>query len=222
MDVQPAPTDVISHWYALMEGFQASAKDFYSAVEAAITKRLVPNCELSRVDWREGGVFSAEREYLRVSRGRLIFDICAAPFGDGFFISWWLARTESSLGALALLVMFFVVLLLIGISIAIFGFFLGLFIALIGIPVLFWLFVKFMSQAKEGWDDALVAMPFFGSLYERIFRPETYYKMDTALMFQEVIRRAVLEVVDGLASTKGVRALTELERKPILREFARR
>jgi len=84
------------------------------------------------------------------------------------------------------------------------------------------MFVKFMSTAKEGWDDALVAMPFLGSVYERLFRPETYYKMDTALMFQEAIRNSVLEVVDGLTSAKGVRALTELERKPILREFHRR
>jgi len=108
------------------------------------------------------------------------------------------------------------------ISISVFGFFQGLLFTLVGVPLLFWLFVTFMKQQKEGWDDALVAMPFLGPLYERIFRPETYYKMDTALMFQEAIRNSVLEVVDGLTSAKGVRALTELERKPILREFDRR
>lgn len=218
----PAPADALSHWYTLMENFQASPMDFYTSVETAIQKREVPNCELSRVDWREGGVLSAQREYLRVSRGRHNFDICAAPFGNGFFVSWWLSGTQSSLGPLALLLLITGVLIAMGISIATFGFFWGLLFMLIGVPLLFWMFVNFMKTAKEGWDDALVAMPFLGPVYERLFRPETYYKMDTALMFQEAIRKSVLEAVDGLTSAKGVRALTELERKPILREFYRR
>jgi len=222
MAQQPSPTDVISHWYTLIENFSASSLEFYTSVEAAIQERQVPDCEISRVDWREGGVLSAKREYLRVTRGRYVFDICAAPFGTGFFISWWLASPGSSLGPLALLLLIVAVLLLISLSMNTFGFFMGLVIALIGIPFAFWLFVTLMKEAKEGWDDPLVAMPFLGHIYERVFRPQTYYKTDTALMFQEAIRNSVLEVVDGLTSAKGVRALTELERKPILREFSRR
>lgn len=61
-----------------------------------------------------------------------------------------------------------------------------------------------------------------GAIVERFVRPQTYYRIDTALMFQESIRRAVLEVVDGLTEAKGLRALTELERKPILRELFQR
>lgn len=218
----PALTDALSHWYNLIENFQASPMEFYASVETAIQKREVPDCEISRVDWREGGVLSARREYLRVSRGRHNFDVCAAPFGTGFFVSWWLSSTQSSLGPLALLLLIVGLVITMSMSISIFGFFQGLLFFLVGVPLLFWMFVKFMSTAKEGWDDALVAMPFLGSVYERLFRPETYYKMDTALMFQEAIRNSVLEVVDGLTSAKGVRALTELERKPILREFHRR
>ena len=37
---------------------------------------------------------SASREYLRVQHKELVFDICAAPFGKDFFISWWLYETE--------------------------------------------------------------------------------------------------------------------------------
>jgi type II secretory pathway component PulF len=104
----------------------------------------------------------------------------------------------------------------------VFGFFRGLFLACFGLPILFWLFVKFMNQVREGWDDALVAMPILGPLYERIFRPETYFKMDTALMFQSAVESAVQEVIGAMTSAKGIRPLTELERKPILREFYRR
>jgi hypothetical protein len=69
---------------------------------------------------------------------------------------------------------------------------------------------------------AVKDIPFFGSLYERIFKPSTYYKVDTTLMFQSVVHTAVLEVVDQLMSAKGARPLTELERKPIMREFYQR
>jgi len=71
-------------------------------------------------------------------------------------------------------------------------------------------------------EDALLEIPFLGAFYETIFKPMTYYRMDTALMFQESVRSAVAEAVDELTKTKGVRALTELERKPILKEFFRR
>ena len=223
MSSEASLPSVFSHWSTLMEGLQASPKDFYSSVEVAVRKRELADCALSRVDWKEGGLFSAGREYLRVMRGRLIFDICAAPFGNGFFVSWWLARAESSFGALALLLLIVGLFVAMIISVRIFGFLAGWLFFLVVVPALFWLFVKFMNGSRqEGWDDALVAMPLVGSWYERIFRPETYYKIDTALMFQESIRNSVLEVIDGLTSAKGVRALTELERKPILREFPKR
>jgi len=213
---------VISHWYHLIENLQASSKEFYSSVEAAIQRRQVPQASASRVDYREGGVFSAEREYLRVTRGRYIFDICGAPYGTGFFFSSWLAEARSPFGPLALLILIIMLFFAMGLSFRVFGFFLGLLFIFVGLPILFWLFVNFMNKQQEGWDDALVAMPVLGPLYERIFRPETYYKIDTALMFQQAIHNAVLEVVDQITSAKGVRALSELERKPILREFAKK
>jgi hypothetical protein len=150
--------DIFSHWYHLIENFQASAKEFYAAVEAALQRRQIPDLKTSRVDWREGGLLSAKREYLRIKRKELVFDICAAPFGTGFFFSW----------------------------------------ALVSI------------------------IPFFGPLMELFLRRHTYYKADTALMFQESVRAAVNEVIDQMTSAKGIRALTDLEKKPILRELYRR
>lgn len=210
---------VISHWYTLIDNFQASPKEFYAAVEAAVAERQIPEAETSRVDWHEGGILSARREYLRVMRGRLMFDICGAPFGRGFFFSWWLAEPRSPLGPLALLIFILYCIFGIAISFKLFGFFFGFFFAVIGLPTLFWLFVKFMSTTREGWDDPLVAMPLFGPLYERLFRPRTYYKMDTALMFQEAVRQSVHEVIDNLTKAKGIRALSEAERKPIMSNF---
>jgi hypothetical protein len=160
--------DIFSHWYHLIENFQASAKEFYAAVEAALQRRQIPDLKTSRVDWREGGLLSAKREYLRIKRKELVFDICAAPFGTGFFFSWWLGELPSG----------------------------------------FWALVSII--------------PFFGPLMELFLRRHTYYKADTALMFQESVRAAVNEVIDQMTSAKGIRALTDLEKKPILRELYRR
>jgi hypothetical protein len=50
----------------------------------------------------------------------------------------------------------------------------------------------------------------------RFIKPMTYYKLDTALMFQESVHAAVLEILDKATNAKGLRALSEMERKPIL------
>jgi hypothetical protein len=62
-------------------------KEFYAAVERELKDREVPGLEIFYVDFAEGGLLSAKREYLRMTRERLVFDICAAPFGTAYFFS---------------------------------------------------------------------------------------------------------------------------------------
>ena len=60
--------DVIDHWYALVPGFNSSAKEFYEAVEKELKEREVPGLEVFHVDFAEGGIMSNKREYLRMTR----------------------------------------------------------------------------------------------------------------------------------------------------------
>lgn len=161
----PKAPVVDSHWSQLIEGLQASALEFYERVEAAIERRELPNAKRERVDWREGGLLSAKREYLRVKRKKLVFDICAAPYGSGFFVSWWHGEFQS-------------------------------------------LF------------DRLRQMPWLGDFLTAL-RPMTYYKADTTIMFRTSVHQAVLDVVDEYTKAKGLRLLSEGERKPILKDFFR-
>ncbi len=69
-------------------------------------------------------------------------------------------------------------------------------------------------------DDFIMSLPLIGSLYLKFFRPITYYRIDTSEMFQQAVRAAVMEVIDQITAAKGVRALTEMERKPVMRAFA--
>ncbi len=159
------PGVIISHWNTMIKGLEASPKEFFSSVEGAIKKRQVPDTKTSRVDWKEGSMFSAKREYLRVRRKEHVFDICGAPFGNGFFVSWWLGETKSGIMA------------------------------------------------------SLAQIPFLGMFLEHLFKPVSYYKIDTSSMFQSLVHSAVLEVVDEMTKAKGVRGPTELERKPHMRNF---
>ncbi len=73
-----------------------SSQEFYKAVELEIIERQIPNVSLSRVTHSQSSIFAARREYLRVTRYEYIFDICAAPFGTGFFFSWWLGQRNKN------------------------------------------------------------------------------------------------------------------------------
>lgn len=191
--------------------------EFYASVEEAIERRGVREATLSRVDWREGGVLTAKREYLRVRRGSHVFDICGAPFGNGFFVSSWLGEVRASPFVMISFLAGLVVLLVLAISI--YGFPGGLSLTLLGAPFLVWALTPTLNKRFPGWDDAIRLTPVVGPLYDRWLKPVTYYRIDTALMFQSAVQAALLEVVDDLTKTKGLRRLTADERKPILRDL---
>lgn len=90
-----------SNWNTMIQGLHYSPQAFFQQVEHAIREKQIDHLRVSRVRMPEGGIFSPRREYLRVTRKSLCFDICGAPYGNGFFVSWWLGEIPS--GALAIL-----------------------------------------------------------------------------------------------------------------------
>jgi len=94
-----ASTPVISaHWYHLFDNLQLSSNEFYASIEQSIKENDLPKVSTTRINLSEGGLLSSNREYLRIKRNDYIFDICAAPFGKQFFISWWLGESSGILG----------------------------------------------------------------------------------------------------------------------------
>lgn len=158
--------EIRSHWNHFYDGFSTSSQDFFNNVEEGVKKQQLPDISFSRVDFREGGIFSAKREYLRVEHHDHIFDVCAAPFGTGYFFSWWLSE-----------------------------------------------------PAPSGPWGVIVSIPYLGSIMQRMFRPWTFYKKDTSSMVQDSINHAIQEVIKAITTAKGIRELSEAERKPIMRDF---
>jgi hypothetical protein len=152
--------EVLAHWHLLLDDFATSSKDFYSSVGQSLASRQLPAAKTKRVDWSEGGLFSAKREYLRVTRDDLTFDICAAPYGNGFFFSSWLVT-------------------------------------------------------KQGFFARLATLPMVGPFVRWAFKRITYFAVDTRLMFQESVHRAVTDTIDGIRVAKGLRALSPDELRPV-------
>src|ERR1700722_18754499 len=97
--------DVLSHWYTPVPSFSASTQEFYTSLEQELKAQEVPGLEISRVEFSEGGILSDKREYLRMSRERLVFDVCAAPFGKAYFFSCRFAEIPAVIHLWQLLVL---------------------------------------------------------------------------------------------------------------------
>jgi hypothetical protein len=208
--------EVLSHWSKLIEGLNASPLAFYESVERALEARELPDTKRSRVDWHEGGAMSAKREYLRVERGRYLFDICGAPYGKGFFVSWWLGRVVSPYGPLVLFGLVVGVFLFLAFLVGVFGLGYGFLAWLLLTPPGLWILGTLAGTQAEGWDDPIAAMPLLGKLYVRLFHPETYYRTDTRLMFQAAVGSAVQEVIEGMTKAAVLAPMSPEEWKPLL------
>jgi len=79
-----------SHWNTLLDGFSYSSKDFYYELKKELQKTKIAGIDTTNVQLKEGGLISPRRIYLRINWKNYRYDVCAAPFGNGFFISWWL------------------------------------------------------------------------------------------------------------------------------------
>lgn len=76
-----------------------------------------------------------------------------------------------------------------------------------------------LGSVETGLWALIGRWPVVGLLIQRFLRPMTYFKIDTALMFQSLTHGAVLEALDGLTAAKGIRQLNADERKPVMRDF---
>ncbi len=65
----------------------------------------------------------------------------------------------------------------------------------------------------------LSTIPFIGPMIISFIRPMTYFRIDSAHMFQSLVHSAVLEVIDSITTEKGLRKLTADERKPEMKDF---
>jgi hypothetical protein len=83
--------NVHSHWHHMFDTRPITPLEFYQSLKKAINDKGIDKVYFESITHTEYGLFSANREYLRVTYREYKVDICAAPFGkEAFFVSWWL------------------------------------------------------------------------------------------------------------------------------------
>jgi hypothetical protein len=213
------PADVLSHWYTAVPKFTAPTQDFYAAVENELKEQQVPGLAISRVEFSEGGLLSDKRAYLRMTRERLVFDICAAPFGTNYFYSCRFAQLPVQVSVFAIIILFLAGIFLFASAVRIFGFFLTCFLGAALLVIGVYTLRNLLSLGLADLDATLLKLPLFGPVYERFFRKETYYREDTRLMYLTVVEGVVKKLVESETAAKGIRLLTQYEYGPILGEL---
>jgi hypothetical protein len=212
---KPKTPEVLSYWHELVENFNTSPRDFYAAVERSLQERKVPGLDVSRVEFAEGGLLSAKREYLRLTRERLVFDICAAPFGTSFFFSCRFAELPLVItpdAVVAILAIF----ALIGWA---FTHILGLFFGIIALLILLMAAMSILRNAVSiglaDLDDWLVKQPGIGAIYEILFRKDTYYRQDTRVMYLDTVPVVVKRIYEELTAAQGVKLKPDQDQAPV-------
>ena len=67
---QSSHDDVLANWHKLVENLQVSSKEFYTAVQAGLSRRRVPALKTRVVVRNERGIHSPRREYWHVRNPR--------------------------------------------------------------------------------------------------------------------------------------------------------
>ncbi len=84
-----------SRWNTLLDEFNFSTQEFYKLLGEELQNQGIKSIKTKQVSLKEGNALSSRRTYLRATWKDYQYDICAAPFGNGFFISWWLLYKNS-------------------------------------------------------------------------------------------------------------------------------
>ena len=219
---QKSSTEIIYRSCDLIKDFSASPKEVYEIIEQHIAERKVPDLESSREFWHEGGALSAKREYLRLARKRLVFEICAAPFGTGFFFSFRCAEVPLVIDPLAI----FMALAVTGATLlalaSSFGLMWGGVILVFSLSVIVFLLRTAIAHGFSNLDRVLMKTPLIAPLYELFLRRDTYYRIDTMEMYLRAVQGATAEAVQSIFGDKAVNLLSETVPQPVMDELYRR
>lgn len=216
--------DVHKHEGTYLENFAVPPDVFYKAIEGEIAALKIPDIAVSRVFFREGGPHTAEREYLRISRERFAYIVCAAPWGTSFFFSKRFTEKTRNLRVWELVVML--------------GFLAGAFVAYWHLLGLVWGIAIFVlnfiaavmlcrNLVDMGWnwiDDLLLGLPVVGTFYELYLRPGAYFRDDTRALFLNLADTIVDRQINAFTTERGVKLgeFKDLKQEGKLAAFMRR
>lgn len=209
----------ISYWCKWFPGMQYSPRQFYAAVEQKLGEGQIPDLEPEHIVLKQGGLFSAKRLYLRITRDKLVYELCAAPFGTGFFVSSRFFDRLQRARWYHVLLAFFILFAIVSPCYSKFGL-LGTAIIFSGVAALLLSLMRLAAVDPMGWISRnLPKAPLVGRIYETYFNPVTFFRQDTNACYRTAVHELVMSVIDDMTVKRGIRRLTDEERRPMLGEW---
>jgi hypothetical protein len=212
-------TTPIGYWCHLFDNFSYSPQEFYALVKHHLDQRAVPDLLTQFTLMHEGTVFSKQRLYLELRRERFVFQVCAAAFGTGWFVSSRLFDKRRGATWWHFLILgFFMFWATIGLWL-VFG--LLVTVAVLGMALTFsWSLMRLgAGESVTRLDDLLCQLPFLGRIYETLFHPDTYFRQDQRNMYKQAVDRAVRAALGDLATQKGLQPPSDFASRPVLPEL---
>lgn len=194
-------TEILGWWYVIFDNFDTPVSEFYDVIENDLQVLELTGLEASRIEYSEGGLLSAKRQYLRFRRERLVFDVCAAPFGTTWLFSCRFAVIPFSLRWWEVIVTFLMVAMLVGFYAAIFGLILGTILLVASLLSLLLLMRNTVALGMQDVDAALLQIPILGALYECFVRTESYYRIDTRNAYKDIVEKVVKTRIEQLGAS---------------------
>ena len=210
-----AGPEVIEHWFTLIPSQQFSSNEFYAAIETEIKAQKVPALDISRIEVSEGGLLSDNREYLRMKRERLTFDVCAAPVGINYFFSYRFYVEQVRIEPWQIAVLLIALWFLLEGSVRFLGLFLGPMLLLMGLVFLGWMMRNAIGLGLRDLDTTFLKLPILGPIYERYFRKDSYYRQDLRIAYCSIVSGIVKGSVESMTGAKGIKLLKEFRYSPV-------
>lgn len=215
---------VLNHEATYLENFSIPPGDLYKSIEEEIAAKQLPDIEVSRVFFREGGLLSANREYLRVRRERFAYLVCAAPWGTSFFFSTRFTEIPRTLRLWEIIVALVFIGVLFVAYWQLLGLVWGITIFLLNVIAALVLCRSLLAMGWNWLDDLLLRLPVFGVIYETYLRPGTFFRDDTRGLFQNLVQAIVHRQIGAFTASSGLSLLEfkDLKQERPLAAFLRR
>jgi len=88
----------LDSWQTLYPDSTYEPEVFYNTVIEMLFHQKIPGFKTAKRNFKQGGILSRHQLYLEITRGNYRFHICAAPWGDGYFFSWWMKSRFRTIG----------------------------------------------------------------------------------------------------------------------------
>ena len=115
--------------------------------------------------------------------------------------------------------LFFGLGIVLALAVKIIGFFLGPILLLFALIFWVWVMRNAIGLGLVDVDTTLIRTPVIGSIYERYFREETYYRVDTRLMYHDTVSEIVKLRVEQVTAAQGVELIRMNEHSPMLADI---